>query len=486
MLKKFFDEIRTERRKGSVMSTQTIDSLSPDDRESWRQLRKELESVGITPALFTEHHSFIVATLQKAIHDGDLEEDIALDRSNTAESGQETLFSTQPISLTTTEASAKLPDTSIRRPSSQDPYPKETSSNEMPKKGNLRFSKITSRIMEILYRFTTTKRFLEAASTGDAILTQRILERKRLSSGNLGHALLKASRHGHVEVVKLLLARSVIDVNFKDRMTETPLSWAAVTGDEVIVKLLLARSDVDINPTNFLGMTPLLWAARWDNNAIVKLLLARSDVDINHTDFSGYTPLSAAAQNGLEAVVKLLLACSNIDINHGGYARRTPLFWAARNGYEAVVKLLLAHSDIDANRGAYFDWRWTPGEREGLHVSATLRLYSDVNDANIFGWTPLLCAAIQGHKVIVKLLLAHLNIQVDSKDNFERTFSLLAARSGHKLLVRQIFKGFADLRYPDDEAFENKDAKTGYYREDKDAKTGYYWIIRWVLASFDE
>lgn len=77
MLETFINEIRSGKREGSVMTAQTTDSLSPDDKEAWCQLRKELESVGITPTLFNQHREFIVDALQKAIIDEGLGGDLS-------------------------------------------------------------------------------------------------------------------------------------------------------------------------------------------------------------------------------------------------------------------------------------------------------------------------------------------------------------------------------------------------------------------------
>ncbi|KAJ5635333.1 uncharacterized protein N7484_008646 [Penicillium longicatenatum] len=51
MLRDFMNEIRTGKRESSTLSTV---SLSADEKEEWRQLRKELQSIGITPEIFNE------------------------------------------------------------------------------------------------------------------------------------------------------------------------------------------------------------------------------------------------------------------------------------------------------------------------------------------------------------------------------------------------------------------------------------------------
>ena len=72
----FIDEIHSGRREGSVVSN---DSLSMNGREAWRQLRKELESVGISHEALTQNRYFILSTLKKAISQEGLGEDINID-----------------------------------------------------------------------------------------------------------------------------------------------------------------------------------------------------------------------------------------------------------------------------------------------------------------------------------------------------------------------------------------------------------------------
>ncbi|KAJ5150117.1 hypothetical protein N7448_001695 [Penicillium atrosanguineum] len=46
------------------MSSVSTSSLSIDEKEGWRQLRKELQSIGITPEIFTRNRNFILTSLQ--------------------------------------------------------------------------------------------------------------------------------------------------------------------------------------------------------------------------------------------------------------------------------------------------------------------------------------------------------------------------------------------------------------------------------------
>ena len=66
--------------------------------------------------------------------------------------------------------------------------------------------------------------------------------------------------NGHVEIVNILL-RERADVNAKNWLGETALSWAAVKGHVEIVKTLLAHG-ANPNIIDKHGWTALMYAAR--------------------------------------------------------------------------------------------------------------------------------------------------------------------------------------------------------------------------------
>ena len=58
------NEIRSGRRESSAPSVVSSGSLSADEKAEWRQLRKELQSIGITPKIFSLNRDFILTTLR--------------------------------------------------------------------------------------------------------------------------------------------------------------------------------------------------------------------------------------------------------------------------------------------------------------------------------------------------------------------------------------------------------------------------------------
>ena len=95
----------------------------------------------------------------------------------------------------------------------------------------------------------------------------------------------------------------------------------------------------------------------------------------------GYTPLYVACQNGCNLVVKELVKCKNVNINKIAPNGSSPLYIACQNGhYDVILSLLENGADI-------------------LALS--------------HGFTSLYIAVHKDHYEIAKLLLDHLNVNVD-------------------------------------------------------------------------
>ncbi|KAJ5813971.1 uncharacterized protein N7503_000721 [Penicillium pulvis] len=69
LLRNFINEIRAGKRESSVMSSVSTGSLSTDEKEEWRQLRRELQSIGITPEIFAHNREYILDTLRALSQD---------------------------------------------------------------------------------------------------------------------------------------------------------------------------------------------------------------------------------------------------------------------------------------------------------------------------------------------------------------------------------------------------------------------------------
>ena len=75
--------------------------------------------------------------------------------------------------------------------------------------------------------------------------------------------LMTLATEGCVDVVKVLLNATGIDVNAKDDHKNTALMYAMESYDyrrEEVIKLLLSRNETDVNAQDESGATALMWA----------------------------------------------------------------------------------------------------------------------------------------------------------------------------------------------------------------------------------
>jgi ankyrin repeat protein len=117
-------------------------------------------------------------------------------------------------------------------------------------------------------------------------------------------ALMWAARHGHVEIVRLLVD-SAAKVNAKDHVGLTPLMLAVINGNAEDVRILIdAGANLQAKERN--GSTPLIFAVKSKKPVIVQALLA-AGANVNVKSKEGTTPLMIAAEHGDPEVVQEFL-----------------------------------------------------------------------------------------------------------------------------------------------------------------------------------
>ncbi|KAL9017930.1 MAG: hypothetical protein Q9180_008744 [Flavoplaca navasiana] len=122
-LEKYLREIQRGGREGSIISVQTVDSLSTKDRAVWRAIRKDLESIGITAAAYEANLDFIQDWLICVLDTGALVEQ--------AMSINEEDQIIQPESSTHTKPSDLVPDPNT----TNRPKPEGEASSTTPSRG---------------------------------------------------------------------------------------------------------------------------------------------------------------------------------------------------------------------------------------------------------------------------------------------------------------------------------------------------------------
>uniref|UniRef100_A0A096M5G4 Caskin-2 n=1 Tax=Poecilia formosa TaxID=48698 RepID=A0A096M5G4_POEFO len=179
---------------------------------------------------------------------------------------------------------------------------------------------------------------------------------------------------------ELLGSNKRLNINYQDSDGFSALHHAALTGTTELLSLLLdSQATVDIKDIN--GMRPLHYAA-WQGKPDSVLLLLRGAASVNSPSHDGQIPLHLSAQYGHYEVSEMLLQHqSNPCLKNK--AKKTPLDLACEFGRLKVAQLLLSSNMVSA---------LLEGERgnDSLDSPST---------------TPLHLAARNGHKDVIKLLL---------------------------------------------------------------------------------
>ena len=273
--------------------------------------------------------------------------------------------------------------------------------------------------------------------------------------GLLSDSLVCSCWKGHVSIVRQLLARDDVDINYASRRMYdgftvppftrsefgcTPLTIACHRGNAEIINLLVAKEGIDVNFCDIGGVAPLMAAVDKGFVGAVESLLARDDLDPNIIDSSGDHVLGYAVSLGQVDVVKLLLGHPKIDPNFASEGGVTALMLACTE--PNMAKLLLDHEEIDVNRqndegrtalceAAYY----------GCLESAKLLLEredTDTNISDISGKTALFWACLRCEE-LVDLLLEQDDIDANARDiNGSTPLAFALSRGSGVAIVRSL------------------------------------------------
>ncbi|VDI47763.1 Hypothetical predicted protein [Mytilus galloprovincialis] len=246
--------------------------------------------------------------------------------------------------------------------------------------------------------------------------------------------LYLACQKGHFETVKYLMylngqiLNNRVDTSIKQEQGWSALHIACSHGHIEVVKLLVDVG-MNLNDTTKKGCTPLYLACKTGQFETLKYLLnlnskpLNTRVDTTIKDEQAWSPLHLACQNGHIEVAKLLIDVG-MNLNDTTNCGSTPLHKACQNGHYETVKLLL-----DLN---------------GLELNS--RVDTVITDVNRCSALHLACE--NGHAEILKLLI-DVGMNINERDNYERTALHLACMNGHGDIVKILKDNCAELQIQD-------------------------------------
>ena len=220
-----------------------------------------------------------------------------------------------------------------------------------------------------------------------------------------------AARHGHAEVVRVLLEKGA-RLTALDEDGLTPLDIASKYSHATVLRLLL-KAHADCNSVEKYSATALDLACENGNHMVVRTLLMNSECDTNSDRQGKLSPLSVATSRSFLSCAEFLLE-KNANTEVQGTENRTPLCYAAINGHNELCQLLLKH-----------------GANPNISIGAN----------------PILLVVAEGGNLeIVKVLLKN-GAEIDATDSENQTALLRASENGHKAVVAHLLENGADSHH---------------------------------------
>jgi ankyrin repeat protein len=429
-----------------------VDSLTPDDKEIWRAIRKELEDIGITIAAFDANKDFIFSWFTNAVESGAFnEEEPPNPPESTCSSGTHSpVLSSSSFNvdeLDTPDVSGGISPLHPAENQHKDIEPAASKQTAAASDSTRHISRIAILIATLS---RPNRRFSAAVRAGDPLEVKRILKdpasRHALNDHTLYSELGNALRLEYRSLIRPMIdARAPVNpINAKAGHNESsPLMIAVKNGDQSIVRYLLKNgADVNYNiKAGHVKLSPLMIAVKSGDQSIVRYLL-ENGADVNHnadTWVYNSNALQCAMQTKSESMVSLLLAYrADVNAQRATEDGCVAIHQALKIGCMPIVGLLLDHG---ANIEAYCSSHGTPiviAINTG-NVQALRYLVGKGADVNRMTWTmdtmsqftlyPLEKATHKGSLEMVRIL-----VEYDAVDGLKLAYE--HARDTRDLLNR--------------------------------------------------
>lgn len=210
----------------------------------------------------------------------------------------------------------------------------------------------------------------------------------------------------------------------------TPLHRAVMAGKPSLVREALDAPNVNLDARDEMDRTPLMIAAQMDRSTSAEMLLeAGADVDAASTKY-GTTVLMMAAMNGYHEVVEVLLQ-HKASVNQPNKSGYTALMLAYRGGHQKAAEVLLRY-------GASPDMKDSSGKTAAQYAPKTpAPVVTPVAPSRGVA-TALHKAVLAGKPSMVKSALSAPGVNVEARDEMDRTPLMVAAQKDRSSSARML------------------------------------------------
>ncbi|XP_067658334.1 ankyrin repeat domain-containing protein 50-like [Haliotis asinina] len=323
---------------------------------------------------------------------------------------------------------------------------------------------------------------------GHVDMVKHVLSKKVADINSRGHygrtPVIMAAEKGHRDVFDPLV-REGADVSLVDENRNNILHVACIGGHVDIVKHVLSKKVVDINSRGQYGRTLVMMAARFGHRDVFNLLV-REGADVSLVDENRNNILHVSSIGGHVDIVKYVLSLKVADINSRGDYGRTLVMMAAEKGHRDVFDLLVREgadvSLVDENRNNILHVACIGGHVDMVkHVLS--KKVADINSRGHYGRTPVMMAAEKGHRDVFDLLVregadvslvdekinnilhvscigGHVDMvkhvlskkvaDINSRGHYGRTPVIMAAEKGHRDVFDPLVREGADVSLVDE------------------------------------
>ena len=306
----------------------------------------------------------------------------------------------------------------------------------------------------------------------------------KLDSKTGKNVLHTASELGNIEIINLLVKEFKSNVNFKNKVGNTPIFEACITGEYEAVELLLSLgAKLDVVGENEDNLLHATCRRGWPGHLKILKLLLGKEIDKEAPNKHKETPLATAFKFSLFESIELLISAGcnmnfrsandntqgtrcafdgripllRVFVNHGGDLTlrnlndETPLLVACKASRLDVIHYLLTETsvsvnEIDQNKRTALHFACMIGKKDVFDALVD-KYKADIHLTDIWGYSALFFAArLQKGNIgleMVKILLER-GIEVNLVDKNYNTALFYACLKGNFKVAKYLLENGAD------------------------------------------